>query len=422
MKKLLMPSFIWLVVVVALATCSKLSALTVGDSWNSSGVFSGNSWTVTLTVTSVVVHTDGTTEVQFGATHTASASVIRGVQVYRWNGSGGSAEGLENRNTSGASGTFLPITVTTTTSKPKMHIDIYGQDTGTDPTGSNNKHFELDIIGALSECKITVKLNNTRGVPVKYKLMKGTEQQGSTLTLAPGESMTQSISGIECGADYKVISQIEGYEFTDGQWLVEEGAVSTETRVDPVDEDMVVDEDAPVTPDNTVVVPEPENGPGAPANDGQGGTAWHPDSESLPADLLTKSVYREGVDKITDRLDEINKNLKKLSDDAEIPEMADDTGTAPSKTGDPQPRATAGMLGTAPTFFTGSFPTSESSFSFISPSIAALGVTFPSVDFTVDLAPHASVITVFRALLSYATWVLFYFLILATIKGATAGK
>jgi len=176
----------------------------------------------------------------------------------------------------------------------------------------------------VSPGNVTVSLQNTSGVPVTYRLMNGTTQIGSDVTLQPGSTLTETFvlpAGVEA-ANLKVISRIADVTFSDGQWVVEEGAVTTQTMVSPgvITTSNIHAESATPTPAQIVPVPMP-NAPSSPVTGATGGgTVWNSNTtnnSTTSTNGLTNSVFREGVDKITSRQDKQLTELRKLGKQAD---------------------------------------------------------------------------------------------------------
>jgi len=184
--------------------------------------------------------------------------------------------------------------------------DTYGGFTGTAGSGEPTEVR-----------KVTVSLRNTSGVPQTYKLMDGVTQIGS-VTLQPGEGLIQTfVVDAATAANLQVVAQLNDLGFTDGQWVVEPGAVKVSTSVPAggINNSNVHISTQP-TAEQIVPVPQPPS-PAAPVNgQGSGGTVWR-NGAGGATDALTNTVYREGVDKITTRLDKANTQLEKLGSQAD---------------------------------------------------------------------------------------------------------
>lgn len=163
--------------------------------------------------------------------------------------------------------------------------------------------------------KVTVSLRNTKDFPVTYKLLdaNGDPVAGleASVTLQPGQALIQSLT-VPPGTllPLTVVYRYEGYEFTDGQWVVAENAVKEVTAAS-VPPDKVVDTTEPVTTANTLPIDEPSEAPstGTPTAK-SGGSVWRSGGSGQAAtDALTNTVFREGVDKITARQDKQQKSL-----------------------------------------------------------------------------------------------------------------
>jgi len=167
--------------------------------------------------------------------------------------------------------------------------------------------------------KVTVSLANTSGVPVSYKLMNGTTQVGSTVTLQPGQTLVQTFEiDAATASNLSVVAQLNDIDFSDGQWVVVPGAVKTSISVPAggITNTNVHTDPTPTAP-QVVPVPQP-NAPASPPNgSGSGGTVWLNGGGTGTTDALTNRVFREGVDKITARQDLQTTELKKLGKQAD---------------------------------------------------------------------------------------------------------
>lgn len=145
--------------------------------------------------------------------------------------------------------------------------------------------------------KVTVSVRNDSAVSKEYQLMQGTDSIGS-LSLASGNGLIQQFQ--TCSqAEVFVLEKIRDYQMDGTSWVAVPGAVNT-TDVTP----------RTYTPGAAAIIPSDNGTPTydipqgpAPADTSGGassGTVWTPATDSTtPTDLLTKPVYREGVDKIT---------------------------------------------------------------------------------------------------------------------------
>lgn len=188
-------------------------------------------------------------------------------------------------------------------------------------------------IPAPPEKKVTVAFRNTTGLVVKYKLMGGTPpaQIGSTITLQPGQALIQSID-VPVGTDAStlaVVSMVDDIQYTEDGWFVVPGAVKEQTvKDDFTATDLVPTGDPPGTP---IDAPVPSELPNTPIpSPTSGGGLWRPDVPATDADLLTRKAYREGVDKLSSNLNEINKTLDEIKD--AIPEGTSEDGTVADAT------------------------------------------------------------------------------------------
>ena len=255
---------------------------------------------------------------------------------------------------------------------------------------------------------ITIPANNS-GVTITYKLMKtlgGVTSMHSQFVQAPGGSaVIQTILVPNDGATYEVVSRIEGYEFTDGQWVVAEGAVKEQSVSPPTSADDLPDADAPPSQTGPISATTPTEAPSSgPATATSGGTVWR--SGGAAADALTNAVYREGVDKITIAI-EGSPVVAKSFDSAPQPEHVTSVQAAPVV-------ALVTKLPTAPVV---TEPGSESQFSVTFP---IPGLAQPKT-IAVDFADYSVSIAIFKTVVRAALSLWFFFLSVRAIREAFAG-
>jgi hypothetical protein len=148
-------------------------------------------------------------------------------------------------------------------------------------------------VGAAEQWKVTVSLQNTRDRPVTYRLMQGGNAVGE-VTLQPGEGLIQTFTVPE-GTEVTVLERVTGLELQGETWVAVDGAVTTK-QVGTVTPTNVPS--GGTNPDPVPVQPSPE----IPTNTQTTATAarpvWRSSGTSMPEDLLTNTVYREGIEKI----------------------------------------------------------------------------------------------------------------------------
>ena len=169
--------------------------------------------------------------------------------------------------------------------------------------------------------KVRIALSNTSDRTVNYQVLQDGEVIG-TIVLAPGQSSINTIT-VPRDSDVQVVAKVNDL-FRDGDvWTVVPGAVYDAGTVATVKPHI-----GNSTPP-TVPVPEPDipKNPNPPNSNtkNKGAPVWQtPEPVNDPAaqkDLLTNSVYREGVSKqvtatndLKDSVDDMKDNLKKIAD------------------------------------------------------------------------------------------------------------
>lgn len=151
--------------------------------------------------------------------------------------------------------------------------------------------------------KITVSLRNDRNVPVTYRL----EQDGTVLgsiTLQPGQAIIQSFT-VNSASEVKVFELVSGLARDGDNWVYDPAAVHSEevASVPPSN----VEPGGP-NPPATPVTPAPNVPKTVTPTPPSKQVVWRsvaPNNDpTQQKDLLTNAVYREGVEKIVEKLDE----------------------------------------------------------------------------------------------------------------------
>lgn len=161
------------------------------------------------------------------------------------------------------------------------------------------EEFHIISIEDFPEWKVTVSLRNKRNVSVEYQLKQNGQVVGQ-VTLAPGQGLIQTFT-VPAGTIVEVVERIPNL-FRDGDvWVVTEGAVHTAVAGDV--EPVLVPGSAPPPPAKEI-----PPAPGVPTDvKPTSGTperqpVWverEPNNDpSQQKDLLTNTVYREGVEKL----------------------------------------------------------------------------------------------------------------------------
>ena len=161
---------------------------------------------------------------------------------------------------------------------------------------------------------ITIPANNS-AYPVEYALVQDGVEVG-TLVQLPGASARIFSQEVPAGSSVSVVARVQDVAFTDGQWIEQPGVV-TPLNPNPV---------ATVTPSEVpsggpdpeaqpVDTPETPSGP-QPDTPSPTKPVWSGNSGSQ-TDLLTNTVYREGVTKIWEKLSDVAETLEKLDERGE---------------------------------------------------------------------------------------------------------
>jgi len=159
--------------------------------------------------------------------------------------------------------------------------------------------------------KISVSYFNDKPYSVRIKLVKDGSQVMGTYTVGANTLFGQTLENLPDGS-YELLVEGEGFGFTDGQWIVAPGAIHVASTT-TVPSEKVLPPGTAVTPANTVVVPTATNLPAnLPTGQAGGGTVWTATGPSAATDLLTNKVYREGIDKVTARLDAADRVAKRV--------------------------------------------------------------------------------------------------------------
>jgi hypothetical protein len=199
---------------------------------------------------------------------------------------------------------------------------------------------------------------------------------------------------------------------TDGVWVLQDLDDATPTPItDPTEGTETND-----TPDPVPTDPAPEVPTSGAINTsgGQQGGIWQSTTNTTDNERLDKTTYRQGVDKIDVRLksiyDLLNKETTKTAP-TDTPTTFSTAGTAPD--------TPAAILPTPPTFFSGSF-SSGTQIAADLPSFTVIGRTFPAVHWQFDFADYAAPIALVRGVLSIALLIGFFLLCVRSARGSSA--
>jgi len=282
--------------------------------------------------------------------------------------------------------------------------------------------------------KYYVKFTNNSAFPARYKLVGTAVPSGEivewdgtsthplgTLTgvlLQPGESYIATIAADGTKIqDVEVVYTVEGVDFTDGQWIVSEGAV---TAVKGVDVSGSVGQLASIPVEDTVTPPQPNDVPSsvpvtppATPQTSPGTTLWKSTTDSLPADLLTKSVYREGVDKTVEKLDAIKKAIEGTAVSPQNLDSSAPEGWAPSAKKSDVLAAVA-KLPQAPAVTMPGEASTAFALSFVPPGMSA------PVTMNVDFTDYSGPISVFKGIVRGVLAIWFFFITIRAIREAFA--
>lgn len=265
--------------------------------------------------------------------------------------------------------------------------------------------------------KVTLKLFNDRDYPVKYKLVQNGSVVGE-ITLGPRQGIIQQFTVPE-GSDITVTSNVEGItQNDDGTWYEVPGAVTSVPVGNPV---TPTNTGTGATPPITDIPPAPKlpssntSTPSAPTRPVWKSTPTNNDPANQ-TDLLTNTVFREGVEKITERLDGTAVNEVKFTDPNTLTPVMNNfnqPGQDPIAKG-------AAKLPTAPNFSS----MASSSKVIIDFSIPTLTGGSIAVHKEVDFAayPYSGPVAIFRGACLVVLTLLFFLLSFYTVRSSFAGK
>jgi hypothetical protein len=175
--------------------------------------------------------------------------------------------------------------------------------------GTQEKYAWYQVGAPQTQHKVTVSLFNKRTVPVRYKLMQGSTQIGQ-VTLQPNTGLIQTF--VTQNADpVSVFEEIDGLSKDGTSWVEVPGATHSE-KVGEVTPTSVPENQtppsvsvpqAPNVPTNITPTPAPSKQPiwrSVPINN----------DPTQQKDLLTNAIYREGVDKTVEAINQGREELK----------------------------------------------------------------------------------------------------------------
>lgn len=264
--------------------------------------------------------------------------------------------------------------------------------------------------------KVTVSLRNNRDVPVRYRLMQGSTVLGE-VTLQPGQALIQQFTTTSTEV-VTVFEEVDDLSFDGTNWVIVEGAVTTKnvtpgSGITPVPSSTPTPTPTPITPSPDIPKtvnpnPKPDYAP-----------VWkNPTPNNNPTgqvDLLTNSVFREGVDKIGAALNSIDATLSEKDQTPTVAEFPQQFTETLAATGATEVNALVAKLPTAPQVLPSNIG-SSSHFQFTL-KFPPLTQTF-AVD--VDMAPYSAAISFIRGLMKACLSILFFFLVVNTLKKAVA--
>jgi hypothetical protein len=260
--------------------------------------------------------------------------------------------------------------------------------------------------------KVTISLFNSKDIPVKYRVKQDGVVKGE-YTLQPHTGLIQVVD-VPSGSDVTVEALYEGVEWDGSAWVLQEGAVTVRSAYPVPGTEAGLKPSPSGAP--TAVIKEPDDVPSAgpssstSSSNSESGSIWHADTASQTADLLTKQVYREGVDKI----------VRALNGDSVDPIPVPGAGTAIwQPTGEVNTKA-LGKLPTKPTF-SGMTTVSAINVSLTIPKLHGGNIEFQkAIDFS--QAPYAGPIAIFRTILLVLVTLVFFLATVYAVRGAFAGK
>lgn len=404
------------------------------------------SWNSTLTLDST---NEGTPTESVHWTWVRSRSggaVLVYMQINRVNTQTGVSTTLVDSGSDPGAGTTTSGTVTLTDGH-KLRIRTYGQTKrgGPSPEWAGDGSWAEYIFGGGELEQITHKIahlrfRNPSTVPIKYRVEK--TGPGGTFVidvvdvpaLTIGDGIKKSYK-IELQDSIQVYSQVAGVSFNDGVWVETDPEEYMEENVLPgqgegalpsledsspenpgyVGADPSDGENIPApSPEQVANVPTPEKLPDATATGTPDkGSVWK--DGGADGSGVTNTVYRQGVDKITTRLDE----MLKVPVGVAQPEPAG-TPQSPVAGGTALPGVTPGnLIPETPTFFSGSFgDVTTVTANLVVPGM--LGVSDINYNWQFDMAEYSTPISLVRLTLSACLVVGFFILCVKTARGSSA--
>jgi len=417
MKRLLLPAFLWLLVMWLLGTCQQVFAY--GSTVNNMGVFGTTASHGRSTVTRLTSSTFSVTWSPSGAGGFPSDWCTTQHTAYA-TGSGTAVFDSSTVPLTGGSTTFtcsagnwFRIVDRTYVSGDAFDTVFYYQNTST-PKKKNIETF-----------------TNTRDYAVRYVYFNDATDAvlKDSGTVAPGATADMTF---EYDSTVTLKRRIfVPADFSDGGWV--EATLDTNPTPDPDDPSTVAGPNttqtaeyyppgaAPTTPTNSTVTPS--NTPASLAITPGSQTVWTPTTNTTDNERLDKATYRVGVDKINDKLGEVKTKLTEIKT-----ALTTDTGTTTAPEIPADPAETEAMTIPTPNvasvlpdpmedLFTGSF-TSVTAVSANMTIPAFLSVPSTSWNWSYDFSEHETLITVIRNFLKFVLVVEFFLLSTRTVRGA----
>jgi len=172
--------------------------------------------------------------------------------------------------------------------------------------------------------KLRLKYDNTAGVATMQVLvMKDGQQYGSTYEVAPGTLWSTTLENVPDGS-YSLLVKVKDWVQSEaGTWTQSVGGAQlVSTTSVPTTSINTAPTDAQIVQPPT---PAPPSVPSAVTP--TAGSVWRTGSGNVTTDGLTNAVFREGIDKITERQDKQVAYQKKLDDKQTADKTALDANT-----------------------------------------------------------------------------------------------
>ena len=290
--------------------------------------------------------------------------------------------------------------------------------------GEGGSKFLPVYVGASKTVRIS--LLNSTDYGKTYKLIQNGVEVASQY-VAPHSGGIYEIT-VPSDAEVRVVESVEGLQHDGPSWVEVPGS-TTEVKSPPGSP--ILNPQSPVTPPPApAVIPESPDVPNKQPNGGGSGS-WNPAQGTNTSDVLTGSVYREGIEKILAKMGTGGAGVGDgLTNDTFNRAMTDTQGKTeeeapkmPGEEGGPQGNLhmnsgqVVGLLAKLPPQPSISAPGTTSTF-VMDTSLPGVGGTY---NFGFDLSRWATPISIFRAFIASLLTLGYFYLAVKEIRNAFAG-